>query len=62
MSRKIYYKSEFMDEMNKSLVTEITNIVMGDTLSPERKLATIEGMLTIAASMRMNLADENEEN
>jgi len=61
MSRKIYYKSEVMDEVNNLFVDKVTEAIYG-TMSNERKISFVQGMLALRDEIALKLKDELDEN
>ena len=60
MSKKIYYKSEVMEAVNKAVTDEIGNVLFDRDDGSDMKVAMIEGMLTLKMALDDDLPEENE--
>jgi hypothetical protein len=60
MSKKIYYKSEAMNAINKAFVREIMEVVGSSTKTETEKLSAIDGILCFYMDIDENLKDEDE--
>ena len=60
MSKKIYYKSEVMDAVNKAVRDEIGHVLFDRECDSDMKVAMIDGMITFTMALDEALPEECE--